>query len=192
MGADTIIPSIEELILAGDDAPLRAHTALANQLSRQLYASTAPLLLLTREEVKNLRQVGGWGLEQVESALTEHGLRLRSSDETLIERAVALFGSIEAMPLAVLCLKIQERHGDEVVIGTYASSALIWMPMVCPNATVGQLLDTGEVPFPRVSTRDRVREFIADYGTPPRMPEPDYTDTANELVKLMAYWVERR
>lgn len=191
MGANTTIPTIDELILEGDEAPLRAHTALANQLNRQLYASTAPLLLLTREEVKNLRQVGGWGLEQVESALSEHDLRLRFSDETLIERAAALFGSLEAMPLAVIGLRIKERHGMDAVVGTHVSSALVWMPMVCPNVIVGQFLDTGEVPFPRISTRDRVREFVADYGTPPRMPEPDYTDTANELVKLMAYWVER-
>lgn len=98
------LPTLEGLIISGNPALLLRERPVLKTLIREFDGSIAPLLLSTDDSLKELKKYGPKTRQLVKQRLDHHGLRISTYDESMVKRAVMLYGSLDKVPIQALHL----------------------------------------------------------------------------------------
>lgn len=189
MHATAVASSIDTLIITDAESPKLAEKTLANVLNEKLYGSVIPLQFLRRGELRYLPFVGTWSATHIARQMELSGMRLRRDDETLAERAISLYDSIQNVPLYVALLIIEEKNGIDVVMGVRPSNAIKKAVEAAPGATFGMFIPNEAA---EKSAVDVLKDFIFEYHLSIKLLQtPDIDRMADELQKRLKYWVDK-
>ncbi len=134
------LPSIEELIISDNPALVRRERQLVKLLNTRFSGSIAPLLLLTRESLPEIKGLGPRSIRLILERLEAHDLRPRFYEEHAEKRAAGLYKGISRVPIQALyvCAVSYEPYR----FTHYAESR--YVDLLCqldPSMTLGELTE---------------------------------------------------
>lgn len=134
------LPSIEELITSGDPSQVRRERPIIKFLNAKFSGSIAPLLLLTRESLPEIKGLGPRSVRLIVDRMAIHDLRARDYEEPAEKRAALLYGTIHKAPIQALYV-FSVSYGTARFTHYVDSRVVSLLCRLDPSMTLGELTE---------------------------------------------------